>query len=110
MSTTDQLTKYLLFHSGTTRPPIVCVDGFKLSVQVGWRLYCTPRDDKGPWTAVEVGWPSLPEPLLFDYVESGFGSEWTDSVYPYVPIELVAAVIDCHGGFGPKALQVINSA
>ena len=50
----------------------------------------------GPWVEVEVGFPSVVEPLLFEYAESP--GRWTDTVYPYVPIELVASVIEVHGG------------
>jgi len=89
-------------------PPITCADGFTFSVQASSTTYCSPRNDVGPWTAAEVGYPSLPEPLLFDYVE-GFSSNWTESVYPYVPINIIAAVIECHGGFNSETLQTLNS-
>ena len=75
---------------------VECVDGFIMSVQASENHYCTPRDNIGPWTEVEVGFPNRIEPLLWPYAE-GPGN-WTDTVYPYVPIELVAAVIEVHGG------------
>jgi len=84
-------------------PPITCVDGFRMSVQVSAHHYCTPRSDTGPWEEVEVGFPSIPEPLLFQYVENVVGgSDYTDSVYPYTPVEVVAAVIEAHGDFSDK--------
>jgi hypothetical protein len=79
-------------------PTLVCRDGFKMSVQASQYHYCKPQTDEGPWTHVEVGFPSWIEPLLWPYAESP--GKWTDSVYPGVPVELVAAVVELHGGFG----------
>ena len=67
-----------------------------MSVQAGPRNYCTPRDETGPWEEVEVGFPNRIEPLLWKYAEDP--GEWTDTVYAWVPIGLVAAVIELHGG------------
>ena len=103
---TDELNAYLLrnrtvaptvpYRYVPLSPPVVCNDGFSMSVQASWSAYCEPRSDIGPWTAVEVGMPSSIEPLLWDYAEaSGF---WTNTVYPYTPIEVVGAVIELHGG------------
>jgi len=78
-------------------PPLCCADGFKLSVQAGSSLYCTPRSDVGPWTHVEVGYPSRVEPLLWSYAE--IPGDWTNTVYPYTPAEVVAAVVELHDGF-----------
>lgn len=81
-------------------PKVVCVDGYSMSVQASAHHYCFPRQDVGPWETVEVGFPSRIEPLLFEYAEEP--GAWTDTVYSYVPIELVAAVIELHGGFVPR--------
>ena len=89
-------------------PHVVCRDGFRMSVQVGAMLYCTPRSDVGPWTAVEVGYPSQVEPLLWNYAENPW--EWTDTVYPYTPVEVVAAVIEVHGGFAVELLVQSSAA
>jgi len=100
-------------------PPnwITCVDGFKLSVIAGPGAYSIPKPElipsippivydgtvdptySGPYTHVEVGYPSdQPEPW----------SEWSqyaedpdapmNTVYPYVPIELVQELVKTHGG------------
>lgn len=82
-------------------PAIECADGFRMSVQASENHYCSPRDAFGPWTHLEVGFPSQVEPLLWPYAESP--GEWTDTVYIRVPIELVAAVVELHGGFSGKA-------
>ena len=76
---------------------IICKDGFSLSVQVGELMYCTPRSDKGPWNEVEVGFPSEKDDNLLPYAESPNKPE--NTVYPYVPIELVESVMLKHGGF-----------
>lgn len=68
-----------------------------MSVQAGVNVYSIPSSNVGPWTHVELGYPSQIEPLLWDYAEAP--GSWTDTVYPRVPVELVAAVIEVHGGF-----------
>ena len=84
---------------------IVCKDGFSVSVQVGSMLYSSPRNDQGPWTEVEVGFPSSwDNPAIRKYREASWGEEteqYTENsgdVACYVPIELVEAWIDQHGG------------
>ncbi len=105
---TDHLTelqRYLGIRTVTRRPipRIHCADGFSMSVQAGESLYCSPRSDTGPWEEVEVGFPSQVEPLLFEYAEDR--GQWTDTVYPYVPIALVASVIELHGGRQDKPTE-----
>jgi len=82
-----------------TLPHIQCSDGFTMSVQAGRGLHCSPRNNDGPWTAVEVGFPSAKSDLLMDYAEDS--EKPTDTVYGYVPITTVARVILEHGGFAP---------
>lgn len=78
-----------------TRHHIVCNDGTTLSVQVGESLYCTPRDNEGPWTQVEVGFPSVNPPESWaEYADGSFPCD----VYGYVPVSLVEAFIAKHGG------------
>ena len=83
-------------YPGGPLPPVVCRDGFSMSVQASAGTYCSPREDVGPWTAVEIGYPNRIEPLLFDYAETW--GNWTETVYGWVPITLAAAVIEVHGG------------
>jgi hypothetical protein len=81
------------------RPRIACVDGFDVSVQAGSLLYATPRTDEGPWSAVEVGFPSArPEPWdeWSQYAEEPDNP--TETVYSYVPLTMVEALIASHGG------------
>lgn len=76
---------------------VKCGHGLTLSVQAGSRLYSTPQDDTGPYTAVEVGFPSEPVPELIPYAEIPEDG-YTNTVYPYVPYELVRKVIYVRGG------------
>jgi len=80
------------------RDRVVCKDGFTMSVQAGRGLYSTPRENVGPYSAVEIGFPSDVEPLLASYAEGFVTKDLTRDVYPYVPVAVVRAVIAKHGG------------
>lgn len=83
-------------------PQVECVDGFRMSVQVSENHYCSPRvNDAFYYAEVEVGYPSEKEELLMPYCESP--EKPTDTVYGYVPVEVVDSVIEKHGGFKPEA-------
>ena len=43
---------------------VSCHDDFKMSVQASRDHFCTPRQDEGPYTHVEVRYPSELEELL----------------------------------------------
>lgn len=75
---------------------IKCMDGFSLSVQASHGAYCQPRHNVGPWYQVEVGFPSSKPELIMGYCDSP--DEPTQTVYGYVPIELVEELIMMHGG------------
>ena len=98
----DPLMKHLT--TSSRLPQIVCVDGFTMSVQVGYSLYCTPKKVAKRYSAVEIGFPSDHEPLIEEWAEfSPFGDEdeapdYTDTVYPYVPVKIVNKVLKKHGG------------
>lgn len=78
-------------------PKIVCTDGTTLSVQASEYMYCSPRDNKGPYSSVEVGFPSVEPPEIWQqYAEEP--DRPTDTVYTYIPIELVSFFIARHGG------------
>lgn len=81
------------------RPRVECSDGFTVSVQASRHHYCDPRTDEGPWTHVEIGFPSVqPEPWAEwePYCESP--DRPTDTVYGHVPLEMVEALVALHGG------------
>ena len=75
-----------------------CANGLSLSVQASSRHYSDPKDDIGPYTHVEVGFPTRPVPELIPYVDFLSANDYTDAVYPYVPYELVRQVIYVRGG------------
>ena len=75
---------------------VVCADGFTMSVQADDFTYCAPRNNEGPYTAVEVGFPSEYEELIIDWAEDD--SSPTETVYGYVPIHIVSLVLAKHGG------------
>jgi hypothetical protein len=78
-------------------PEIKCADGFKMSVQASKHHYCSPRDSAGPWKTVEVGFPSAKVDVLMPYAEEA--ERPTETVYGYVPLDLVVQAIAEHDGF-----------
>jgi len=82
--------------SAKVNKTITCADGFTMSVQASSSAYSTPRQDVGPYTEAEVGYPSEEESLLMGYVEDA--SRPTDTVYPYVPSTVISLVCAKHGG------------
>lgn len=78
------------------RPFISCADGFRFSVQASEMHYRTPRDNAGPYTHVEVGYPVEKVQELMLYAEEP--NYPTKTVYSQVPIEVVLEIIRTHGG------------
>lgn len=82
---------------------VECVDGFSMSVQAFDGAYCTPRDDAGPYTHVEVGFPSEKDAALDRWIEDPDAEACAktghfETVYLYVPAGVIASVIAKHGG------------
>ena len=76
---------------------VVCADGFKMSVQGNEGAYCEPRlNNQKKYNLVEVGFPSEEEPLIMPWAENR--SKPTETVYGYVPVDIVTTVIVKHGG------------
>ena len=75
---------------------VLCKEGFAMSVQANSYAYCSPKNDDGPYTSVEVGYPSEIENLIINYAEDS--EALTDTVYGYVPVGTVYLVITKHGG------------
>jgi hypothetical protein len=77
--------------------PIKCADGFTMSVQASAYHYCSPRiTGLTIYNNYEIGYPSEAEPLLMPYAEDA--EHPTDTVYGYVPMQVLADVIAKHGG------------
>ena len=95
----DPLMKHLT--TSSRLPQIVCSDGFEMSVQVGFSLYSTPKKVAKRYSAVEIGFPSEHEPLIEEFAETFHQedvTDYTDTVYPYVPVKIVNKVLKKHGG------------
>jgi hypothetical protein len=76
---------------------VVCADGFEMSVQAHQGAYCSPRlSNADKYKEVEVGFPSIEEPMLMEWCEEPY--QPTDTVYGYVPVQVVTNVIAKHGG------------
>jgi hypothetical protein len=99
MNTLEQLQKHLAtepkeisfnYFYKEIAPSVQCKDGTTLSVQASTNHYCTPRENFGPYTEVEVWCVRGAGVTEFDYSD--------DDPSTYVPIEQVVQFIDNHGG------------
>jgi len=98
MLTREFLTKIPL-EGYVRRAMAICEDGFTLSIQASEVHYCTPRitmANGNVYTEVEVGFPSDEEPDLMEYAEEP--DKPTETVYGYVPIDILDSVLLKHGG------------
>lgn len=79
-------------------PWVTCANGGRVSVQASAHTYCRPRNNEGPYTHVELGFPTGLEgkQLIIEYAEDP--ENWEETVYGYVPIEKVAVLILMNGG------------
>ena len=76
---------------------VVCADGASVSIQAGAGLYSTPRNNEGPYTHVEAGFPSVePPPSWRAYAEDP--NDLLGTVYAYMPYDCVDEFINVHGG------------
>ena len=75
---------------------VTCKDGFRVSIQGNKTGYCNPRNNIGPYTEVELGFPNRMDNLIMGYAEDPANP--CDTVYAYVPSEVVLEMILKHGG------------
>jgi len=80
--------------------------GFGVSIQAKETYYCTPRDNFGPYTEVELGFPTGPEPLIIGYADEP--DRPTETVYGYVPAGIVKALIIKHGGIEEGEIPLLH--
>lgn len=74
-------------------------DGHTLSIQASDGHYCKPRKDEDDYNwyyMFEIGYPTFRSNLLRPYAEDP--KNLTDTVYGYVPTEIIERVIKRHGG------------
>lgn len=77
------------------RKPVVCADGFTISIQASSAHYSTPRAKARAYKACELGYPSEPDDLIKEYAD---GENYTDTVYGWVPAKVIQALLEKHGG------------
>ena len=85
---------------------VYCRSGFNMSVQASKTNYSSPRDDVGPYTAVEIGFPSAEEPLIIGYAEMHDAP--LETVYGWVPAGIVKALLSKHGGMESGELPPLD--
>ena len=96
--TDNRLTHIFDMHSLDIQLPICeCADGWRVSIQAGSMFYSVPREtNAGEYLGFELGYPTAEEPLLMDYAEDP--EKPLDTVYPFVPTELIEEALKKHGG------------
>lgn len=80
-------------------PMIECKNGYQVSIQCQEHSYCEPRKnylDVTVYSSFELGFPNMSDELLDKYAEDP--TNLTETVYPYVPREVVEQLIEKHGG------------
>lgn len=85
------------------RDRLVCADGFSVSVQMHWGSYCSPRKNlarSADYESAELGYPNQADELLRDYADDP--EEDPDTVYSYVPMQVLEQVFQKHGGLHPQ--------
>ena len=100
---------------GKRNERVECADGFSMSVQAFDGAYCAPRDDDGPYTEVEVGFPSEKDADLDRWIEDPDAEACEDTghiktVYAYVPVSVISSVIEKHGGMVAGELPEFDAA
>jgi len=70
--------------------------GLEISAQAGEGLYSHPRNDCGPYSAIELGYPSAVDSIIADYAESP--DYPLETVYPWVPAGVFIALLIKNGG------------
>jgi len=97
--TSPRLTE--IADSVVIRKPIICNDGATISVQASYGHHCIPKNNIGPYTHYEVGFPQdakgacLHEERLQPYKDN------TGDVYLYVPLQVITDIIHKHKGAVP---------
>jgi hypothetical protein len=78
------------------RNMVECNDGFNISIQGHVGSYCEPRKNGTVYTSVELGFPSKEDLLINEYAENK--NDYTQTVYGWVPMDVVEALILKHKG------------
>lgn len=78
---------------------IECNDWYKVSVQANYWAYCSPRitlfrTHTFFYNEMELWYPNIEDELINEYAE---WSNYTQTVYPYVPVEVIEQLLLKHG-------------
>ena len=93
------------------RNSFTCNNGLIFSLQTSESHYCTPQNDTGPWTHVEIGFPNRKIDALMPYADGAWRDcPPTDDVYAYVPMDIVQEMIDANGGLIEQNLLRFTTA
>lgn len=77
---------------------IECKDWYKISVQANYGAYCNPRitffrKHTFIYNEMELWFPNREDELINEYAES---NDYTQTVYPYVPVEIIEKLLEKH--------------
>lgn len=76
---------------------LYCNDGFSISVKSGKYYHSVPKTENGPWSAFELGYPTLhPSDELLEFAEDPIHP--LNTIYSYVPEWVVLNEFALHGG------------
>jgi len=100
----EPVTKFS--YNKPVNPRVYFTNGGDVSIQASSTHYCEPRDNYGPYTEMELGYPSrdtqIPESMLryidpLNEDEEGKPDPY-DNVYGYVPVSVIKELIELNGG------------
>ena len=83
---------------------MICRDGFELSIQASAHHYCTPRDNRGPYTHVEVGFPNSAEERFLPFADDIGLFAGIPMIYVNVPAATINEILQEHGGMSQGKL------
>ena len=91
-----------LFKSGEVIEPIRCMNGLIISVQCTSSHRANRREVyvNSEWATCECGFPNRELQELKEYAE--VQEHLLDTVYNYVPVDLVIKILNDNGGIAPE--------
>jgi len=117
MITEDVLSAWLMMTKTTEanygsirRQPLV-IGKVSFSIQASEYYYCTPRDNKGAWTHVEVGINGIEHADLITrgILNNHAGSVDDGWVFAYMPLDLLVAAINAEQEAQGKCVTLMTT-
>ncbi len=87
-----RVNDYFAATPGYTRPPVFTKRGRVFSIQASAGHYCSPRDNTGPYSCVEVMVINGSDPAAF--IRSNGKRSTNDRIYSWLPVSVVEDVIN----------------